>query len=306
MSEFKTILCPTDFSENAEHAVVYSRALAQASGGTVHIANVVDLGHNQYGPVEGVYVSSADLHRSIEMIEEHAQEQMDHLVKKHGVLGLELTPHMLKGYTSEEIVKLSESIGADLIVVATHGRSGLSHMLFGSVCDKILRLSHAPVLAVKPHEREFVSEDGQAIRLKKIMCPVDFSDFSHAALPLAKQLARKFDASIELVHVVDARLDYPEWTAQAAVNNSAQLAESAEKELNELAETMDGIKTTVKVVVGISHTALINIVKDDNIDLVVMPSHGRKGITHALLGSVAEKVVRLAPSPVLVVRPDGA
>ena len=303
MSEFKKILCPTDFSDNADHGLIYSKALAKSSGGTIDIVHVIDLGHNQIGPIEGVYVSSADLHRSIQMIEEHAQEQMDHVIKKQRVLGRDVTPHMRKGYSAEEIVDLSKELGSDLIVVATHGRTGLSHMIFGSTCDKVLRLSHTPVLAVKPHEKEFVSSDGESVRLKKIMCPLDFSEFSRAALPIAKELARKFDASIELTHVVDARLDYPEWTAQAAVNNSAELAAKAEEALSAVAAAMDGITTEVKVIIGISHTSLVNCVKEDGIDLVVMPSHGRKGVAHALLGSVAEKMVRLAPSPVLVVRP---
>lgn len=303
MSEFKKILCPTDFSENADHAFAYARAFAEKSGGTVDAIHVVDVAHNQFAPIEGVYVSSADVHRSLKMLEDHAQKKMDHLVLKEHALGLEITPHMRTGFAAEEVVAVAEKLDCDLIVAATHGRSALAHMLFGSTCDKILRLSHTPVLTVKPHEREFVSEDGKSIRLNKILCPIDFSEFSRTALPKAEELARQFGASIQLAHVVDARLDYPEWIAQAMVNNSGELAISAEKELNAVAEGMQDIDTEVKVVVGITHTALVNMVADDHIDLVVLPSHGRKGVAHVLLGSTAEKLVRLAPSPVLVVRP---
>lgn len=303
MSEFKKILCPTDFSENAAHAFAYARAFAEKSGGTVDAVHVVDVAHNQFAPIEGVYVSSADAHRSLKMLEDHAQKKMDHLVLKEHALGLEVTPHMRTGFAAEEVVAVSEKLGSDLIVAATHSRSALGHMLFGSTCDKILRVSHTPVLTVKPHEREFVSGDGKTIRLDKILCPVDFSDFSRTALPKAEELARQFGASIMLAHVVDARLDYPEWIAQATVNNSGELAKSSEEELNAIAEGMHDIDTEVKVAVGITHTTLVSMVADNDIDLVVLPSHGRKGIAHMLLGSTAEKLVRLAPSPVLVVRP---
>lgn len=302
MAAFKKILVPTDYSENSEHALVYAKALKEAYGGEIDCLHVIDLGHSQIGPIEGVYVSSADIHRSVEMIETHAQEQMEHLRKKEHFLGLEMATHQRRGNAAEEIVKAAEEFGSDLIVIATHGRGGFERFLFGSTCDKVVRLSSVPVLSIKPQEREFVKPDG-TISLKTILCPMDFSDFSRSALPYATSLAKEFGAKIILTHVVDARLDYPEWTAQASVNNSERLAEEARKNLTDLAGTMTGVEAQVEVVIGISHRALLDTVDRDKVDLVVMPTHGRKGFSHALLGSVAEKVSRLASCPVLTVRP---
>lgn len=302
MAQFKKILVPTDFSENSEHALVYANALKQAYGSAIDCLHVIDLGHNQIGPVEGVYVSSADVHRSVQMIETHAQKQMEHLVKKERFLGVDMATHQRRGNAPEEIVKAAEEFGSDLLIIATHGRGGFERFLFGSTCDKVVRLSPVPVLSIKPQEREFVKPDG-SIELKTILCPMDFSEFSRSALPYATSLAKEFGAKIILSHVVDARLDYPEWTAQASVNNSEHLADEARKNLTELAATMTGVETEVEVVIGISHRALLDTVDRDNVDLVVMPTHGRKGFAHALLGSVAEKVSRLASCPVLTVRP---
>lgn len=302
MAEFKKLLVPTDFSENSEHALVYAKALGKAFGGSIDCLHVIDLGHNQIGPVEGVYVSSADVHRSIQMIENHAEEQMAHLRKKERFLGVEMNTHQRRGNGPEEIVKAAAELGNDLIIIATHGRGGLERFLFGSTCDKVVRLSPVPVLSIKPQEREFVKADG-SIELKTILCPMDFSEFSRSALPYATSLAKQFGARIILTHVVDARLDYPEWTAQASVNNSEHLVDEARRSLTELADSIAGVETEVEVVIGISHRALLDTVERDAVDLVVMPTHGRKGFAHALLGSVAEKVSRLAKCPVLTVRP---
>jgi nucleotide-binding universal stress UspA family protein len=106
-----------------------------------------------------------------------------------------------------------------------------------------------------------------------------------------------------LAHIVDTRFDYPEWTAQVVMNNSEYLLKAAKESLERTARELGGVKTEVHVSLGAPHRTLIEASEDKNVDLVVIPTHGRKGIAHALLGSVAEKVVRGAHCPVLVVRP---
>lgn len=302
MSGFNKILVPVDFSEYSEYALTYANAFVQKFGGTIDCIHVVDMGFMNDGAVDGVYVSSADLHRSTEGIKAEAQKHLDHFVKKEHLLGTEITPHLASGHAAEEITTLADDIGSDIIIMATHGRSGLDHLVFGSTCDKVVRTSSIPVLAIKHPEHEALNDDG-SLKIASILCPIDFSEFSHSAVPIAAMIAGGLGAKLTLAHVVDARFDYPEWTAQVAINNSQELAKSAEENLKAAAADIDGVDTDVFVTIGVPHRALNEKIKEGNFDLVVMPTHGRKGIAHALLGSVSEKMVRTSACPVLTVRP---
>lgn len=136
-----------------------------------------------------------------------------------------------------------------------------------------------------------------------MLCPLDFSEFSQEALPHAVKLCHDFGATLVLGHVVDSRMDYAEWTAQVMVNNSERLAAASETHLNKLAKQTKNIPTEVKVGIGVPASTLIQLVEEENIDLVVMPTHGRKGISHALLGSTAETLATKGACPVLTVHP---
>jgi len=302
MVEFKKILVPTDFSEYSEYALRYANALTKQWGGAIDCVHVVDTGFLGDGGVDGVYVSAGEIQRSIDAVKADAKKELDHFVRKEHLLGTDVNPHLREGHSADEIVALAEELDSDIIIVATHGRSGLDRLVFGSTCDKILRLSKRPVLSVKHPEHESLDAEGN-LRLRKILCPVDFSSYSHAGLGLAAELCRQFGATMVLEHVVDTRFDYPEWTAQVAMNNSEHLIAAAREHLDKIAADNSDITTEIEVDTGIPHKKLIASTEDEEIDLVVLPTHGRKGIAHALLGSVAEKVVRSSHCPVLTIRP---
>ena len=143
--------------------------------------------------------------------------------------------------------------------------------------------------------------------VKTILCPVDFSDPSRTALEHAEKLAREIDAELVVVHVVIPAL-YP--VAFGAVPTGAPqvtqaatdaAAESLERLMDELKER--GTRCRYMVETGTPARRITELVKEQGIDLVVMGTHGMTGIGHVLLGSVAERVVRLCPCPVLSVKP---
>lgn len=261
------------------------------------------MGYDLNGPAEGVYAMAADMQRSGDAILTGAKEELDALVRKEHLLGAEVTAHLRTGHAAEEILKIAAELGCDLLVMATRGRSGLNGLIFGGTCDKVLRMSSAPVLTVKAEEREFVQGEEHSIDIKRVLCPIDFSQFSRAALPLASNLCREFGATAILAHVVDSRMDYPDWTAQVSLNNSVSVAKSAQGDLAKVATGLEGFPVEQNVSIGIPHRTLSDLADSDNIDLIVLPTHGRQGLSHVLLGSVAEKLVRCAPCPVLTVRP---
>jgi nucleotide-binding universal stress UspA family protein len=135
-----------------------------------------------------------------------------------------------------------------------------------------------------------------------ILVPVDFSAYSERALDYACSLAEKLGAKLHLVHAIGAGL--PELSAVMTDSMIATLREGSLAELQKIAKAREGIAKFGKVMVepGDARDAILSAAKACDADLIVIGSHGRRGLTRLVLGSVAEDVVRRAPCPVLVVR----
>lgn len=144
--------------------------------------------------------------------------------------------------------------------------------------------------------------------ITRILVPVDFSPHSDRALRYAARLAGWLGASVELVHVVDNPFASGAWTSEIYVPSLPQMLESlvadARKRLEALKKVVadQGVKVDAMVLEGQPAFAIIDHAADGRFDLIVMGTHGRTGFSHAFMGSVAERVVRRAPCPVLTVR----
>ncbi|MEE9605695.1 MAG: universal stress protein [Candidatus Scalindua sp.] len=146
------------------------------------------------------------------------------------------------------------------------------------------------------------------IKLQKILCPIDFSENSLEALRYAAHTALKENATVYLIHIVDSRVyDYggpiyePVMPAMKPVIDQASKDQLTDKLLEKVPKEIEGRVETV-VSFGVPFVEIIKAARDYDIDLIIMGTHGRSGISHMLIGSVAEKVVRKAPCPVLTVR----
>jgi nucleotide-binding universal stress UspA family protein len=147
------------------------------------------------------------------------------------------------------------------------------------------------------------------IPIHKILVPTDFSEPAHAALKWATTLAREFDSRVYLLHVVPEPYAYPWGTELSSLPLNeilAQSEEAARQRLGELAaETgLPADRLTTGACVGTPVDQVISLIKEEKIDLVVLGTHGRGPVGHFLLGSVAERVVRRSPVPVLTVHGD--
>jgi nucleotide-binding universal stress UspA family protein len=144
---------------------------------------------------------------------------------------------------------------------------------------------------------------------KKILCPVDFSEPSRAALQAAAELARHFDAEVLLFHAYQLPgYTLPEGSVVASPKMLQDLADQAERHLEEwaaLARTMGAPRVTTEKGIGDPAIEIIELGRERGAELIVVGTHGRTGLRHALLGSVAERVVRRAGCPVLTVHPEG-
>ena len=149
------------------------------------------------------------------------------------------------------------------------------------------------------------------IRLKKILVPTDFSPPSEIAVRYAKALAEQFGASLHVLHVLEESvLDYYSWTAPASSPVLLSVREEMEKSArSQLAEVLTAAERTafrgvLVTLIGSPFVEIVRYAKNEEIDLIVLGTHGRGPMAHMLMGSVAEKVVRKAPCPVLTVRPE--
>ncbi len=146
------------------------------------------------------------------------------------------------------------------------------------------------------------------IKIKTVLVPTDFSEFSELAADYASEIASRFEAEVQLLHVLqNPVLMLPEPDAGAGFVDMEELRRSTENSLKEWSRDRCGQVLNIKCEtrVGSPFVEIVRYARDCEIDLIVMGSHGRSGLVHVLLGSVAERVVRKAPCPVLTVRPEG-
>jgi len=143
---------------------------------------------------------------------------------------------------------------------------------------------------------------------KKILCPVDFSEFTGEILAYATDLAKKFSAELHVIHVIPHLTYFTPYESFLTPDNLIAIEKNISTEVGQNFDNLlKNIDIPVKRVIktGVIFVEIIDYIKEENIDLVVMGTHGRSGIEQILIGSVAEKIVRKAPCPVLTIRPKG-
>jgi nucleotide-binding universal stress UspA family protein len=146
----------------------------------------------------------------------------------------------------------------------------------------------------------------RVINLKKILVPIDFSEFSKNALKYAVPFAKQFDAQILLLYVVEPTI-YPADFSFGQIGFPSveeEMRKRGADELNKLAKTeiQDIVKSRTRVETGKAFFEINKVAKQEDVDLIIIATHGHSGIEHAIFGSTAEKVVRKAPCPVLSIR----
>jgi nucleotide-binding universal stress UspA family protein len=143
---------------------------------------------------------------------------------------------------------------------------------------------------------------------KKIVYPIDFSEFTDEILKYAVNITKKFNAELHLIHIIPNLNYFTPYESFLTPENLVAIEKNIEKEVEkDFEKVTKDIDMPLKKIVktGATFVEIIDYIKEEDIDLVVMGTHGRSGIEHILIGSVAEKVVRKSPCPVLTIRPRG-
>lgn len=300
MIEFAKILCPVDFSEATPFGLRPAVSLANEYGAELTLLHVLNYPY----PYVDALGPSFDVQAYYDEMESEAIRRLEDLVDEDDRRFATIRPEVHRGTPHVEVVGFAEEEEVDLVVLPTHGRTGIDRFLFGSVAEKVVRLAPCPVLTVSPRE-----EAPEPFAVDRVVVPTDFSDYSEQALPYGMELAGRYDAELLMIHVVTL-WDYdpgnPEWRFPTMPEEHREAVESAaERQLTGQADRVKGddVEVKTRLVRGFDPAVEINEVADEVDDsLIVMATHGRTGLQHALLGSTAEKVVRYARSPVLAVK----
>jgi nucleotide-binding universal stress UspA family protein len=301
MSHSAKILCPVDFSHGSDYAMNYANSLAKVMDAEVHCAHVIN--PSSYSSViEGVYVSSGSAEATAERIEKHVRETFEKPLHRYELLHLQALGHFLHDDPASEVVKLADELKVDYIMLTTHGHTGFDNWVFGSTYEKIVRLSHVPVITLKHPEGE-LGVDAPALAFKRILCPLEFLDFSKKGLDTARALCKRFGATLVLTHAVDTRFEYPMLEPGIGMQDSLHREDDAKAYLDEIAAEIEDVFTETRIVTGNPYKELVNVMRKEEIDMVVITTHGYRGLTHMLLGSNAERLVRTTPCPVMTIHP---
>ncbi|MFB6229964.1 MAG: universal stress protein [Salinibacter sp.] len=295
MLNIRRILWPTDLTDQAERAFPHAATLAAWHDADLHILNVVEKGTGKSaGTKETFPVPEATLTGFLRRHEAPPQSvNLEALTVVQDQERGESPPDAITAYVDGHDI--------DLVVMGTHGRRGLRHLFIGSVAEGVVRRASCPVLTVREG-----SELAPAWRIRNILVPVDFSEASLEALRHAKELALTYGAQITLLHVVE-EVVYPSAYGLDPVNlPGAEVVTRVEENLAEIARDEIGYEhVEVEANVGYAPSSIHDYAETNDADLITIATHGRTGLERMLLGSVAERVVRQAPTPVFVVKSFG-
>ncbi|WP_367175382.1 universal stress protein [Haloarcula rubripromontorii] len=283
---FDRILVPTDGSPGSERAFEVAATLASTHDAAVHVLSVVD----EHGPTDDDWDYDGGT-----PAEAFIESQADHVDTE----GLSVTPAVREGVVHDAVLDYTDENDIDLIVMGTHGRTGVRRFLLGSVTEKVVRLADVPVLSVKAD-----AEPG-TVSFDDILLPTDGSSGAEAAIEPAGALASATDATVNLVSVVDTRSLGIDVGSTVIVDELESVATDAVGDASDRLSGL-GVETVETAIThGVPYRAILDAIEDTDANLVVIGTHGRTGVDRYLLGSVAEKLVRTSPVPVMTVRaPD--
>lgn len=296
---FRKILSPVYFDETSPEALEYARHFAQQSGGSVSVLHVVPT--DEFHLLRQVYEPEKSGGADTDRAEKVSQEKLQTLAQEY----LDGIPYeivtRLNSDPADGILEAEKEVGADLVIMATHGRTGLSHMILGSVAEKVVRETTCPVL---------VSRQGEHLAgtrpFQKILVPVDITERAEPALRYARQLAEQYQGTVYPLHVVpaaasDLLLREVYRAGPQAPADHVYAEKVAKEKLEKLSQTyLSGVKSDIQLhVSGDPAKTTLEVEKSIGADLLVMSTHGFTGMFHLLLRSMTEKMMREAGCPVL-------
>ena len=268
----KTIIVPVDFSEQSEFALKTAASLAKRHDSEIIVLHMLELNYamisssEAYHPEQTVFLIKA------------AEKRLGEFLDKDYLEGIKVTPVIKHYKVFSEVNEVAEAHNADLVVMGSHGTDGLQEIFFGSNAEKVVRNSEIPVLVVKEELPDF--------SIDTFVFACDFRDDALPAFKRAKEFADKLGATFRAVYIN---------TPGDHFMSTSDINEQVSKFLN-----------TAKVGMEVDHYSdysvergVLNYSASMNADLIGIPTHGRKGISHFFMGSIGEDIANHSSAPVM-------
>lgn len=275
----KKVLVPTDFSENAKHALHTAANIAQHVGASLNIvhANV----EAAYIPPLAEYTGAInfDMMDYGAAAAEELFSVKNQLAKTKGLEGLSIETSVEEGYLYSTLERVTKSEQCDLIVMGTKGATGAVEFFVGSNTEKVIRTAAAPVLAV-PHQ-------SGAFQLTKVLLPSTLKEDQKAVFKHLATWQKHYDFEVKVLYLNNPAGFSDETAIEAAANALAK------------ASGLQKVSTFVSANTFNEEVAILQFAASNQVDLIVMGTHQRKGLSHLLFGSLTEDTVNHSPIPVL-------
>jgi len=320
----KKIMCAVDFSDFTDETLAYSIALCKEFHAKLFLAHIAT-------DVTTSFVHSEIAIDRVTLQDEYisnAQELLGNQVKE---MTIEHEIVIRKGDPADEICRLALMADIDLVITATHGKSGIKRLLIGSVTEKLMKTLHCPLLVLRSQKHDSIHLSDYEIKLKKVLVGCDFSPDSKLAFDYGLSLAQEYQAELYLAHVVKPT-EHIELKSSDYINiipgdyvhwGTSDYFEMQKKETQENQEKIKALRSRLErqlyfmipeesknwcnphtiLLAGEPYKELIKYAKEQDIDMIVLGIRGHTLLEKLLVGSTTDRVIRQSPCPVLAVRP---
>jgi nucleotide-binding universal stress UspA family protein len=281
MSQIQNILVATDFSVASERALETAIALATRFRAGLTVLHVVE---------ESAYAFPFPIPQRVR---DAASARLDEVVEGVQARFLSVNGVVREGIAWYEICSAASALAPQVVVIGSQGRRGLPRFVIGSVAERVVRQSPVPVLTIHPTDHVAILAGGMD-RFRQILVPTDFSEAAERGIDVAVSLALEFNALLTVVHAFEPPGD------DYGTFEGPELERRARSELDVLAQRIRVRVPTADAILrnGYAWRAILDVAEERGSDLIVLSTHGRHGFQRALIGSVAEKIVRLSVIPV--------
>jgi len=283
---FEKILVPLDGSNLAERALPYAQTIAKTRGSSILLLSVLGAGEHLERPMKAYLEAQA---RQLES------------------QGISSSVSVVSGSPAEEIVQFADENEADLTIISSHGYSGIRRWMLGSVALKVLYGTCVPTLLIKA-----ASPETSPAKFRKVLLPLDGSPFSETSLLYAEELLQGTAAELLLLRVSEPPVvpadrspaikpSWEEYRDQLMAEVRQQASAYLEKVKSGFEQK--GLKARSQTLLGKAVESILEVARAEGVDLIIMTTHGRTGISRWVYGSVANRVMQECHHPILLIRP---
>jgi nucleotide-binding universal stress UspA family protein len=300
---FERILVPLDGSARAEVILPQISRILNREDSEILLLRVVNIPESA-----GLVMQTNVRHQE----REEAQQYLHDMALRFGKTASKVHARLAEGWPAEVILETAKTEGATMIAISTHGRTGMERWAMGSVAEKIARASNVPVLMVRSFRRSpkgdlepMVPEE---LPFRRILVPIDGSPTSMSVIGSAEKFAELYGSDVMVLHVLPPYVPpgamLPGMEAAFPIMRPEPIRSEDDEVTQKAAERFrhSGLKVTRQTVEGEPASEILDLSKDRGMDLIALGTHGRTGFGRWALGSVAERVLRSAEVPLLLVR----